>query len=64
MITIGTKMKFSLLQISYWCSVASLYYFAIAYVRTKGISAAYIGIMGAAFMICSAAGQFFWGCGL
>lgn len=55
------KIRFSIMQATYWCSFASFMSFSIAYVRTKGISATYIGIMGAVYMLCAVAGQFFWG---
>lgn len=61
MLSRSQKIKFSILQITYWCSIASFASFSIAYVRTKGISATYIGIMGAVFMLCAVAGQLFWG---
>ena len=61
MLNQSQKIKFSILQITYWCSFASFASFSIAYVRTKGISPTYIGFMGAAFMLCAVIGQFFWG---
>ena len=55
------NIRFGIIQASYWCSIASLPVFAVAYVRSKGISATYIGIMLAVFMLSAVVGQFFWG---
>lgn len=55
------KIEFGILQIFYWCSFASFSSFAIALVRTKGISPSFIGIMSALYMLCAVLGQFFWG---
>ena len=55
------KVKFSFLQIFYWSSVACFIPFAVAFARTKGISAIELGIMSSLFKGAAFIGQFFWG---
>jgi len=55
------RVKFSLLQITYWISFAAFTSFAMAYARSKGMSAVSIGIMGAVYKLGAVVGQFFWG---
>lgn len=61
MINRGQKIRFGVIQATYWCSIASFSFFAIAFVRSKGISATFIGVMLAVFMLSAVIGQFFWG---
>ncbi|MDD3242557.1 MAG: MFS transporter [Eubacteriales bacterium] len=56
------KLKFSLLQCTYWCSVGAFSSFAINYLQTqRGVSAGTAGTLLAVFTCVAFAGQFFWG---
>lgn len=57
----GEKAKFSLIQASFWMSIAVFTAFAVALARSKGISAVYIGVMGASYKLCAVFGQFVFG---
>lgn len=54
------KLKFSILQVSYWCSFGSFTTMAVALVMSRGMSATMIGAMLTVYTVCAFAGQFFW----
>lgn len=56
-----TKIKFSVLQISYWCAYGSFYSFMAAYMQSRGMSATLLGIMLTMNTLGGFGGQFFWG---
>ncbi len=55
------KLKFSMLQITFWLSFGSFTSFAVAYMNNKGIFASEIGVLLAAYTLCAMLGQLFWG---
>ncbi len=55
------KLKFSLLQITFYCSVGSFSFFAVTYFKqVRGLSSSYIAIMLGVFTLSAFLGQFFW----
>lgn len=55
------KIKFSILQISYWCAYGAFSSFMAAYMQSKGMSATLLGIMLMVNTFGAFVGQFFWG---
>jgi len=55
------KVKFSSLQISYWCTIATFSGFMVAYVQSKGMPPKLIGLMLTVYMFSAFLGQIFWG---
>ncbi len=55
------KLKFSVLQILFWCGFTSIISFAVSYFSEKGISASIIGITVSIATLSTFLGQFFWG---
>ena len=55
------RLKFSLLQITFWLSFGSFTSYYVAYMNSKGILASEIGIILASYTLCAILGQIFWG---
>ena len=51
----------SVMQVTYWCSVAALSAFSVGLARDRNLSAALIGVMAALYKLAAVFGQFFWG---
>ncbi len=57
----NNKIKFSILEVSYWCSIGAFASLMVAFIQSKGLSATYIGIMLMVNTFCGFLGQFFFG---
>jgi PPP family 3-phenylpropionic acid transporter len=57
----NTKVKFAVVQVCYWCAAASFASYMGAYMLSRGMSAALLGIMFAVNTLCAFCGQFFFG---
>ena len=55
------KLKFSLLQITYWCTIGAFSGFMVSYMQTKGMTPKLIGVMLSVSTLCAFLGQLFWG---
>ena len=55
------KFRFYLIQVSYWCTIASFFAFFVVFMRGKGTSAGTIGAIIAIYRLSSIGGQVFWG---
>ncbi|MGH4050131.1 MAG: MFS transporter [Clostridium sp.] len=55
------KIKFSLLQITYWCNVGAFSAFIVSYMQSKGMTATLIGVMLMISTCGAFGGQLFWG---
>lgn len=55
------QIKMSVMQVTYWCSVAALSAFSVGLARDRNLSAALIGVMAALYKLAAVFGQFFWG---
>ncbi len=53
--------RFNLLQILYWCGLASMGSYCSAFMISKGMSNTRLSIMLALYMLMAFVGQFFWG---
>ena len=52
-------LRFNLLQILYWCGLASMGSFVSAFMLSKGMSNTRLSIILALYMLCAFVGQFF-----
>ena len=56
------KVKFSLLQITYWCSSGAFISYAASYfLNVRGLSTAFVGTTLSLYTVTAFFGQFFWG---
>ena len=54
-------MRFNMLQVLYWCGLASMGSFVSAFMLSKGMSNTRLSIMLSLYMLFAFVGQFFWG---
>ncbi len=54
-------IRFNMLQVFYWCGLASMGSFVSAFMLSKGMSNTRLSIMLSLYMLCAFIGQFFWG---
>ena len=54
-------LRFNLLQVLYWCGLASMGSFVSAFMLSKGMSNTRLSIILALYMLGAFIGQFFWG---
>lgn len=55
------KIKFSILQVTFWCGYGAFSGFMVAYMQSKGMSVTLIGVMLTVNTFSAFLGQFFWG---